>query len=37
MIAPGRAHGKSFVSAANGLQTGKNAPRSITKTLSAPQ
>jgi hypothetical protein len=36
MIAPGRAHGKSFLDAANGLETGKIARRAITKTLKAP-
>jgi hypothetical protein len=33
MIAPGRADGKSFVEAVNGLEMGKIARRVITKSL----
>ena len=36
MIAPGRADGKSFLDATNGLETGKIARPAITKTLKAP-
>ena len=36
MIAPGRAHGKGFLDAAKGFETGKIARRAITKTLKAP-
>jgi hypothetical protein len=36
MIAPQAAHGKSFLTAANDLKTGKNGQRTITNSLKPP-